>query len=96
LSPADSLDLPTAFFSIMDSSFTVAKICNTTIFEVLEQNAESVISVINYIIEKGGESGVEPGTQGGTGRRSNNGVYYDQNGVKHVPVSMATASGGWY
>jgi hypothetical protein len=55
-----------------------------------------VISVINYIIEKGGESGVEPGTQGGTGRRSNNGVYYDQNGVKHVPVSMATASGGWY
>lgn len=95
MSPADSLN-HSAFYYIMDSSFLVAKFCNSTIFEILEQNAESVVSVINYIIEKGGETDAANGSQTATGTRSNKGVYYDRNGVKHVPVSMATASGGWY
>lgn len=95
MSPADSSN-KSAFFLIMDSSFLVAKFCNTTIFDILEQNAESVIFVINYIIEKGGETDTSNGSQATTGTRSNKGVYYDRNGIKHVPVSMATASGGWY
>ena len=86
----------TAFFSIMDSSFLVAKICNTTIFDIMEQNAETVIFVINYIIEKGTAGNAQNGAQDAPARSTNNGTYYDRNGVKHVRVDSKTATGGWY
>lgn len=80
----------------MDSSFSVAKICNTTIFDILEQDAEAVIFVINYIIEKGGTQNAQNGAQDAPARSTNNGTYYDRNGVKHVRVDMKNATGGWY
>ena len=75
---------------------SVDKICNTTIFDVMEQNAQTVILVINYIIEKGGTQNAQNGTQDAPARRDNNGTYYDRNGVKHVRVDMKNATGGWY
>ena len=73
----------------------VAKICNTTIFDIMEQNAETVIFVINYIIEKGTAGNAQNGAQDAPAREFNNGTYYDRNGVKHVRVDSKTASGGW-
>ena len=80
----------------MDSTFTVAKICETSIFEVMEKDAETVIQVINYIIEKGNAETHENGA--GTAPRSvlNNGDYYDRAGVLHKRVGMNNATGGWY
>lgn len=75
---------------------SVARICNTTIFDVMEQNAETVIFVINYIIEKGGTQDAQKGTQDARPRSTNNGTYYDRNGVKHVRVDTNSATGGWY
>ena len=75
---------------------SVARICNTTIFDVMEQNAETVIFVINYIIEKGGTQDAQKGTQDAPARLTNNGTYYDRNGVKHVRVDTKSATGGWY
>ena len=75
---------------------SVARICNTTIFDVMEQNAETVIFVINYIIEKGGTQDAQKGTQDARARSTNNGTYYDRNGVKHVRVDTKSATGGWY
>lgn len=80
----------------MDSTFTVAKICNVSVFEILEQDAEAVIFVINYIIEKGGTQNAQNGTQNARGGSGDNGTYFDRNGVKHVRVGMKNATGGWY
>ena len=81
---------------MVDSSFSVARICNTTIFDVMEQNADTVIMIINYIIEKGSTENAQNGTQDAPARSDNNGTYYDRNGVKHVRVNMKNATGGWY
>lgn len=93
--PADYSE-QTAFYSIMDSTFTVAKICNVSVFEILEQDAEAVIFVINYIIQKGGTENARNGTSDARGGSTNNGTYYDRKGVKHVRVGMKNATGGWY
>ena len=80
----------------MDSTFTVAKICETSIFDVMERDAETVISVINYIIEKGTAQDAQNGAQNAPNRPLNNGDYYDRAGVLHRRVGMNNASGGWY
>lgn len=36
----------------MDISATVAKHCGVSIFSILEERADNVIDVINYLIEK--------------------------------------------
>lgn len=81
----------------MDSSFSVAKVCNVSVFDILEQDAENVIFVINYIIEKGtGTTNTKKKINGSTATTDGRDSYYDKNGVKHVRVDMSTASGGWY
>lgn len=81
----------------MDSTFTVAKICDTSIFDVMEKDAETVISVINYIIEKGNTAETHENDAGRAGNAAlNNGDYYDRRGVLHKRVSMKSAAGGWY
>lgn len=80
----------------MDSTFTVAKICETSIFDVMEKDAETVISVINYIIEKGHETTHENGAGNAPQRPLNNGDYYDRAGVLHKRVGMKNGTGGWY
>ena len=79
----------------MDSSFSVARICGTTIFDVLGQNADDVICVINYIIQKSAGNAQNTPKLRDEGV-NNNGTYFDRNGVKHVRVNMITATGGWY
>ena len=39
-------------YELMDISATVAKHCGVSIFFVLEERAENVIDVINYLIDK--------------------------------------------
>ena len=80
----------------MDSTFTVAKICETSIFEVMEKDAETVISVMNYIIEKGSTETHENGAETAPRSSLNNGDYYDRAGVLHKRVGMKNATGGWY
>lgn len=82
----------------MDSTFTVAKICDTSIFEVMEKDAETVIAVINYIIEKGNtaETHENDAKQRAVDVALNKGDYYDRNGVLHKRVTMKNAAGGWY
>ena len=81
----------------MDSSFSVAKVCGVSVFDILEQDAENVIFVINYIIEKGGQNDTtNKNATGSVTRTGGRGSYIDKNGVKHVKVDMSTASGGWY
>jgi len=74
----------------------IAKICGTSIFDVLERDAETVISVINYVIEKGTDETHENGAQTAPNRPLNNGDYYDRAGVLHKRVDSKNASGGWY
>ena len=62
----------------------------------MEQDAETVIYVINYIIEKGTAENAQNGAQTAPAHNFNNGTYYDRNGIKHVRVDSKTASGGWY
>lgn len=80
----------------MDSSFSVARICGTTIFDVMEQPADTVISVINYIIEKGTTQNAQNEAQNAPAGSIHNGDYYDRRGVLHKRVDMKTATGGWY
>lgn len=80
----------------MDSTFSVAKICNVSVFDVLERDADAVINVINYIIEKGTTQNAQNGTPDARAGVRDNGTYYDRNGVKHVRVGMKNATGGWY
>lgn len=82
----------------MDSTFVVAKLCDTSIFDIMERDAETVIFVINYIIEKGNTTNNDtPETSAsGGGESLHNGDYYDRNGVLHKRVSMKSATGGWY
>ena len=81
----------------MDSTFTVAKICDTSIFDIMQQEAETVILVINYIIEKGDTAEThENGAENAPNVALHNGDYYDRNGVLHKRVSMKNAAGGWY
>ena len=81
----------------MDSTFSVAKICDTSIFDVMEKDAETVIAVINYIIEKGNTAETHENDAGRAPDVAlNKGDYYDRNGVLHKRVSMNNASGGWY
>ena len=76
---------------------SVSKICGLSIFEVLEQRAESVIDVINYIIEKANTpQNAQNGAQDAPARLTDNGTYYDRNGVLHKRVDMKNATGGWY
>ena len=76
---------------------SVSNICGLSIFEVLEQRAESVISVIKYIIEKANTSpNAQNGAQDAPARLSDKGTYYDRNGVLHKRVDMKNATGGWY
>ena len=93
--PADYSE-QSAFFSIMDSTFSVARICNVSVFEILQQDAEAVIFVINYIIEKGGAKNAQNDAHNAPGGSGDNGTYYDRNGVKHVRVGFKNATGGWY
>lgn len=81
----------------MDSTMTVAKICDTSIFDLMERDAENVIIVINYLIEKGNTAE----TQQNDARNApdvtlNKGDYYDRRGILHKRVNMNNASGGWY
>ena len=76
---------------------TVAKICDTSIFDIMERDAESVILVINYIIQKGNAAETPQDAAGRAPDVSlHNGDYYDRNGVLHKRVSMKNAAGGWY
>lgn len=89
--PANSLK--SGFFSIMDSSFSVARVCGVSIFDIMERDAEAVIFVINYIIEKGSDAETSNTKNTGTGSRDS---YIDKKGIKHVRVDMNTSTGGWY
>jgi hypothetical protein len=80
----------------MDSTFTVAKICGTSIFDIMERDAENVVFVINYIIEKGTAQDAQNGAENAPRRPLNNGDYYDRAGVLHKRVTMNNATGGWY
>ena len=81
----------------MDSTFTVAKICDTSIFDIMQQDAETVILVINYIIEKGDTAETHENAAGRAPNVAlNNGDYYDRNGVLHKRVGINNATGGWY
>ena len=45
---------------LLDITASVAKIYNASIFEVLAANADDVIFVINYTIEKGDKAAATP------------------------------------
>lgn len=76
---------------------TVAKICDTSIFDIMERDAETVILVINYIIQKGNAAEThENAAERAPNVALNKGDYYDRNGVLHKHVSMKNAAGGWY
>ena len=63
----------------------------------MERDAETVISVINYIIEKGDTAEThENGAENAPNVALHNGDYYDARGILHKRVGMNNATGGWY
>lgn len=78
-------------YTMIDMSFSVARQTGTTVFDVLEQDATSVISVINYIIEKADEKETEGAVNAPTKNKTS------KNGrVIYKRVDEKTATGGWY
>lgn len=72
----------------MSVTESVAKYCGVSIFAVLNEEAENVIDVINYLMEKSETQPKKP--------RPESGAASVRNGVRRVEVNEKTATGGWY
>lgn len=75
-------------FELMEFTAEVSKAFNTTPFFVFEQNADDVILLINYFIEKG-ESGECVNTQDFKEKEI-------KKQIKRIKVNSSTATGGWW
>lgn len=68
----------------METTINLCRIHNMTPFEMFKQDAEEVIMLINYYIEKGEDTEAKT-PQNGVGKRE-----------ERIRVNDKTATGGWY
>lgn len=62
-------------FEMMDLTAEIAKIYNTTPFDVLEREADHVIMVINYVVEKSEDSPKKANNKPKASSRKNDGFW---------------------
>jgi len=75
-------------YELMDFTAEVSRAFNTTPFFVFEQNAEDVIMLINYFIEKD-DTGESVNAQNFTNNEH-------KKKVERIKVNSQTATGGWW